>query len=225
MLCLSRSFRLAAAAPCLLLMSCAPVQQLQTAAAVGSSFLGSSNPPAQASLSPAALRQLQSRDFQTSRATAFSSAVTVLLDSGYRVLTADQASGLITAAASSNSRLRLDTAGIARSNETPMASVFVEERSAGTVRIRVSFSVGKLVSGQLGEHGETAVLDAGLYGNFFAQIDQEVIARRPPEDVPTVVIVPVPLPVPQAAGPEPVLAPAPEPEFAPEVPPVAPIEI
>ena len=161
-----------------LLASCAPVQQLQSAASAGTSLLGVvGTPSASASLSPVELRQLQSREFATSKATAYASVVMVLLDLGYRVLSADLSSGLITAAAPTNSRLRLDPAGVVRSAQTPLASVFIDQRSAETVQIRANFSVGRTAGGQLGEQGESATLDASLYSAFFVKIGQEVMER------------------------------------------------
>jgi hypothetical protein len=164
-----------------LLASCAPVQQLHSAASAGSSLLGVvTTPSSPASLSPVELRQLQSREFATSKATAHSSVMTVLLDLGYRVLSADLSSGLITAAAPSNSRLRLDPAGVVRSTQTPLASVFIDQRSADTVQIRINFAVGRNASGQLGEQGERHTLDASLYGAFFVKIGQEIMERTIP---------------------------------------------
>ena len=171
----------------LMLPSCAPVQQIQSAAAAGSTLLSDAVVPRpHMSLGPAELRQLQSREFSTTKAAAYASVMNVLLDSGYRVLSADLASGLITAAAPTNSRLRLDPAGLARTNQTPVASVFIEQRSHETVRIRINFSVGKVASGQLGEQGERAVLDQALYAAFFNQVDFEVAQRAYLEGSPPV---------------------------------------
>jgi len=172
-------FLLAAVAAAIsMLASCAPVQQIQNAAAAGSAILSNATVPRlHTSLGPAELRLLQSREFSTTKAIAYASVMHVLLDSGYRVLSADLTSGLITAAASTNSRLRLDPAGIARTNQTPLASVFIDQRSAQSVHIRINFSVGRIASGQLAEQGESAVLDQALYSAFFNQISLEVAQR------------------------------------------------
>jgi len=169
----------------LLSVACAPVQQLQSAAATGTTLFNSVTGTGElATLGATELRQLQSRDYATTKSGAFAGVMTVLLDSGYRVLSADLTSGLVTAAAPTTSRLRLDPLGVARSSQTPMASVFIEERGADAIRVRITFTVGRSASGQLGAEGERAVLDAELYAAFFGRLDQEV-SQRPVPAVPS----------------------------------------
>lgn len=203
-----------------LLSGCVPVQQLQTVAAAGgalansmtNSIAGAGEPVA---LSAGELRQLQTRDFATTKGAAFASAMTVLLDSGYRVQSADLESGLITATASSTARLRLDTTGLSRANQTPVASVYVEERGGGTARVRIVFSLGTSATGPLAAGGERAVLDRTVYEAFFSGLADEIELRPLP-------VPPLQTP-PTATSPEPAPAiePAPSPETAPVLPSVS----
>jgi len=164
----------------LLFTACSPVQQLQSVAtgagALANSVTGSNAPVA---LSAVELRQLQTRDFTATKAAAFSSVITVLLDSGYRILSADLESGLVTASAPSTGRLRLDPTGVGRATQTPVASAFVEDRGSGTVRVRITFSVSRSATG-LGSSGENPVLDQGVYDAFFTRLEEEVQLRPAP---------------------------------------------
>lgn len=168
-----------------LLGGCVPVQQLQSVAAAGGALansmtnsIGGTGEPV--ALSAVELRQLQSRDFATTKAAAFASTMTVLLDSGYRVQSADLESGLITATASSSARLRLDTTGLSRASQTPVATAYIEDRGQGAARVRVVFSLGTSASGPLAPAGERAVLDRAVYTGFFAQLAQEIELRPAP---------------------------------------------
>lgn len=171
--------RVTAGLACLVLLAgCAPVQQLQNVAAAGgalaNSMVGTAEPT---TLNAAQLRQLQTRDYAATKGAAFASVMTVLLDSGYRILSADLESGLITATATTTDRLRLDVAGVARASQTPVASAYIEDRDEGTVRVRLAFSVGTSASGRLGSSGERAVLDDGAYAAFFTLLDAEIRGR------------------------------------------------
>lgn len=130
------------------------------------------------------LRQLQARDFRTPKAAAFASVVTVLLDFGYRVISADLESGLITATSSTTGRLKLDPMGLSKSNQTPMASAYVDERDTSLTRVRIVFSVGTSATGQLASSGERTILYQGIYDTFFFRLEEEVgqrpAARKPP---------------------------------------------
>lgn len=161
-----------------LVTACAPVQQLQNVAAAGGALANSMTGTGE-QVAPTAgeLRQLQTRDFRTTKAAAFASVMTVLLDSGYRVLSADLESGLVTATASTTGRLRLDPTGLSRSSQTPLASVYVEEREGGEARVRIVFSVGSSAAGHLASSGEKAILDRGIYDTFFFRLQEEVEQR------------------------------------------------
>jgi hypothetical protein len=163
---------------CMLCGACSPVQQVGSVATAGSAFIGSMTAPAERPVGPAELRLLQVREMSASRASAFAAVITVLLDLGYRVQSADLESGLITAVAPSSGRLRLDPAGVARATQTPVASAFIEESAPSVSRVRVNFSIGTASTGQLASSGERPVLDGAVYDAFFAHLESELKARR-----------------------------------------------
>lgn len=180
--------------------ACSPVQQ---AASVGSALVSSVTAPDEPSLSAGELRQLQSRELEAPKPATFAGVMTVLLDSGYRVQSADLESGLITAVAPSSGRLRVDPTGVGRATQTPVASAFVEELRGGSSRVRITFAVGTSGAGQLGVTGEKPVLDSKVYAAFFAQLEEELASRRPASEPGPIVQTqeepsrPVPPPIPQ----------------------------
>ncbi len=133
----------------LALLACSPLQQLQSAAVAGGGIVNSVAAAGEsASPSTAELRHLQTKHFQTTKAATFASVMTVLLDMGYRVVSADLESGLITASASTTERLKLDPVGLARSAQTPLASVYIDERDHQSTRVRSVFSLGTSSTGK-----------------------------------------------------------------------------
>lgn len=161
-----------------LVTGCVAVQPLQSVAAAGNALANTMTGSGEKSaLTAVELRQLQTRDLGISKAAAFASVMTVLLDSGYRVTSADLGSGLITATSSTTGRLRLDPTGLSRANQTPVASAFVEERNANLTRVRIVFSIGTAATGQLASSGERAILEHGIYDTFFSRLEEEVELR------------------------------------------------
>ena len=162
-----------------LVTACVPVQQLQSVAAAGGARANSmTGMGEQNTLTAVELRQLQTRDVGTTKAAAFASVMTVLLDSGYRVTAADLESGLITATSSTTGRLRLDPMGLSRADQTPVASAYVEDRDATSARVRIAFSVGTSATGQLAISGERAILKQDIYETFFSRLEEEIEQRR-----------------------------------------------
>lgn len=193
------------AASVTLLASCSPVQQLRNVASAGGSLANSLAATGEAAaLGAPDLRDLQSRNLEGTKSAAFASVMSVLLDSGYRVTSADLTSGLITAAGSTSERLRLDVSGVAKAAETPMASVYVEEIQPGSVRVRANFSVARSGTGVLTSSGERPVLEASVYASFFERLQGEILQR--PGAVEQLA---APAPGPVLTAPPP---PAPEPE-------------
>lgn len=184
------------------LAACAPVDGLRNVASAGGSLVNAvvegGNAPG---LSTEQLRTLQTREFSTTKAAGFASVMTTLLDAGFRVQTADLDSGLITASASTTGRLRLDTGGLGRLNETPLASIFVEDRGDGIVRVRAAFSMGRSASGALASTGERAVTDPQPYATFFDRLTLEIAQRPAPPPAPLSTPAPAPAPDPPAATP------------------------
>jgi hypothetical protein len=164
----------------MLLVACSPVQQIGSVAAAGSALVSTVTAADEQMLPAPELRQLQTRQFAAAKSASFAGVMTVLLDLGYRVQSADLGSGLITATAPSLGRLRLGSAGLSRTNQTPVVSAFIEELTPGSSRVRVNFSVDTTSPGPLGTAGERAVFDAAVYSTFFTQLQSELASRQVP---------------------------------------------
>ena len=79
-------------------------------------------------MSPLALQQLQTRDYEFGKIVSFPAVMTILQDSGYRIQAADKDTGLITATASTNSKMTwAPFVGFGRSKKTPVVSAFIAE--------------------------------------------------------------------------------------------------
>lgn len=125
------------------------------------------------------LQQMQSREYETSNAISFPAVMTVLQDSGYRILSADKDTGLITGSASTNSHMNYNLLlGFGRSKKTPMVSAFIEPRGGGS-RIRLSFVMAKTKSSIYGMSAsdEEPIVDPAVYRDAFEKIDKEMFVR------------------------------------------------
>lgn len=126
------------------------------------------------------LQQIQARDYDVPKSVSFPAAMTVLQDSGYRITAADKDTGLITGAASTNSHTTwLPFVGFGRSKKTPVVSVFVEDRGAGS-RVRLNFVLTKAKSMMYGmsSSDEEPITDAAVYQAAFEKIEKEIFVRQ-----------------------------------------------
>lgn len=131
-------------------------------------------------ISALALQQMQSRDYETSKIFTFPSVMTVLQDSGYRILAADKDTGLITATASTKSKMTwAPFVGFGRSKKTPVVSAFIEDRGNGS-RIRLNFVMANTKNGAYGANwsDEDPIIDPVVYRDAFERIDKEVFVRQ-----------------------------------------------
>lgn len=72
-------------------------------------------------ISGLALQQMQARDYETGKSVSFPALMTILQDSGFRILAADKDTGLITAAASVKSKMTwAPFIGFGRSKKSPV---------------------------------------------------------------------------------------------------------
>ncbi len=125
-----------------------------------------------------ALQQIQARDFETSPAIAFPAVMTVLQDSGFRIMAADKDTGLITAQGSSESKLTWNFwFGMGQKKKIPIISAFVEQRGPTLTRIRLNFvmSTGKSRNAFT---DEKPVSDPSVYKDAFERIEKEVFTRE-----------------------------------------------
>jgi len=128
-------------------------------------------------LTPLEIQTLQTREYKASKERVFASVMSVFQNLGYTILSANQATGLITAKS------------LLRSDAHYIATAYVESIGQMT-HVRLSFV--KKVSGSYWNSGfdyhdrdghmekykyERQVLDATLYQNIFEQIDSELFVR------------------------------------------------
>lgn len=131
-------------------------------------------------ISALALQQIQARDYEVKKEISFPSVMTVLQDSGYRISAADKDTGLITATASTKSKLTwVPFVGFGRSKKSPVISAYVEDRGAGS-RIRLSFVMAKVKSNAYGTSlsDEEPIIDPATYRDAFERIEKEIFVRQ-----------------------------------------------
>lgn len=124
-----------------------------------------------------ALQQIQSRDLETTTDIAFPAVMTVLQDSGYRILAADKETGLISAQGSTESKLSYNIWwGMGKKKEVPIVSAFIEMRGPGITRVRLNFvmSTGKTRNTFT---DEKPITDPAVYKDAFERIEKEVFTR------------------------------------------------
>jgi hypothetical protein len=132
-------------------------------------------------LSGLELQQLQSKDFDAPKAVTFPAVMSVLQDSGYRIGSADRDTGLITATASTKTKMTwLPFIGFGTSKKTPVVSAFIEDRGLGMSRVRLNFVMGKITNNnQLGGlSDEEPILDPVVYRDAFEKVSQAVFVRQ-----------------------------------------------
>ena len=126
-----------------------------------------------------ALQQIQSRDYEVSKAISYPAVMTVLQDAGYRISAADKDTGLITGTASTKSGMNYSLfVGFGRSKKTPIVSAFIEDRGAGS-RVRLSFVMAKTKSSLYGmsSSDEEPITDPVAYSGAFEKIEKEIFVR------------------------------------------------
>lgn len=145
-------------------------------------------------ISALALQQIQTRDYESAKVVSFPAVMTILQDSGFRIQAADKDTGLITATASTKSKMTwAPFIGFGRSKKTPVVSAFIEDRGAGS-RVRLNFVMAKTKNGAYGSNwsDEEPILDAAVYRDAFERIEREIFTR-------VALTAPKPLPAPAAA--------------------------
>ena len=167
-----------------------------TAIAASISLAGVAEAKKPPELSGLALQQIQSRDYEVSKAVTFPSVMTILQDSGYRIQAADKDTGLITGTASTKSHMNwVPFVGFGRSKKTPVISAYIEDRGSGS-RVRLNFIMAKTKNQGYGMSwsDEEPITDPATYRDAFERIDKEVFVRQ-------ALNAPTPKPAPAAATP------------------------
>lgn len=126
------------------------------------------------------LQQIQSRDFEVGTDVLFPAVMTVLQDSGYRILSADKDTGLISAQASTESKTTYNIFwGFGKKKKTPVVSAFIENRGPTISRVRLNFVLSETKSRVYGvsSSDEEPITDPAIYTDAFERIDKEVFVR------------------------------------------------
>lgn len=133
----------------------------------------------QPELSPLAIQQMQTRDFESDKSIVFSSVMTVLQDSGYRIGSADKETGLITGTASTSGKTTwMPFVGFGRSKKTPVVSAFIEEIGPKFTKVRLNFVMTKASSNGFGSNqDEEPIMDQSVYQQAFEKVDQAIFVR------------------------------------------------
>jgi hypothetical protein len=127
------------------------------------------------------LQQIQARDFEASKKDAFAAVMTVLQDSGYRIGNADYDTGLVTAMASTKTKMTwMPFIGFGTSKKTPVVSAYIEDKSPTLSRIRLNFVMGKIKANASfgGVTDEDPINDPKTYQEAFEKISQAIFVRQ-----------------------------------------------
>lgn len=150
---------------------------LAAAFAFGSFSTNLAHAEKQPTLSGLALQQIQSRDFEAPKSITFPATISILQDAGYRIGDADIVTGIVTATASTKTKMTwLPFVGIGTSKKTPIVSVFIEDMGPNMSRVRLNFVMGKLKNGLIAD--ETPIYDTATYKDAFERISQAVFIRQ-----------------------------------------------
>lgn len=128
-------------------------------------------------LSGLALQQIQARDIEAPKSITFPATMSILQDAGYRIGDADIVTGIITATASTKTKMTfLPFVGFGTSKKSPIVSVFIEDMGPNMSRVRLNFVMGKIRNGLIAD--ETPIYDAATYSQAFEQLNQAVFIRQ-----------------------------------------------
>lgn len=141
------------------------------------SMAGAPTLGAQPKLSGLELQQIQAKDLETTPDIAFPAVMTVLQDSGYRIDSADKATGLITAVGSAEQKVTYNIWwGLGSKKKVPIVSAFIEARGPQYTRVRLSFVMSEAKS-RKSYSDEKPVTDPAVYRDAFERIEKEVFVR------------------------------------------------
>lgn len=126
------------------------------------------------------IQQMQTKDFESDKNIVFSAVMNVLQDSGYRIGDADKDTGLITGAASTDTKTTwLPFVGFGKSKKTPVVSAYIEEFGPTMTRVRFSFVLTKVkADGFGGNADEEPILDPVIYQDAFEKVAQAIFVRE-----------------------------------------------
>ncbi|MGM1054128.1 MAG: hypothetical protein ACQEXO_17330 [Pseudomonadota bacterium] len=132
----------------------------------------------QPSMTPLEIQSLQTRSYEHSKDVVFPSTMSVFQDLGYSIVSADMATGLISAESSAeNNPMLTFWTGMTQVSQTRATAIIEEIRGASTVRL--SFVEKEESSSAYGrsDRRDTPILNADIYQNAFERIESAIFVR------------------------------------------------
>lgn len=132
----------------------------------------------QPSMTPLEIQSMQTRSYEYPKDVVFPSTVSVFLDLGYSIVSADIVTGLIAAESSAKNNPALTFwTGMTEVSQT-RATAFVEE-IRGVSSVRLNFVEKRESSSEHGrsDRSDTPILDADVYQNAFERIENAIFVR------------------------------------------------
>ncbi len=132
-------------------------------------------------LTPMELQALQSREFETTKETLFSSVMTVFADLGYQIDNADMQTGFITAnSATENKTSFLAAMARMQVSGNTRATAYIEKLANGMARVRLNFLSTTQSSSGYGQQSrnDKPILDPVVYRTAWDKIDEALFVRQ-----------------------------------------------
>jgi len=126
------------------------------------------------------IQAIQSQSYETKKAVAFSSVISVFQDLGYIVKSADKDTGFITAqSATKNTTGFWSAMGGMTKNSKTNATAYVEELKAGLTKVRLNFVISNASSSAYGQNSANDIVieDPKVYETAFNKIGDAVFIR------------------------------------------------
>lgn len=151
-------------------------------------------------LTPLEIQAIQSREVEAAKEVTFASVMSVFQDLGYIILSADVATGFITAKSSTTSKVDWIFTGN-QYNTNTNATAFIEPVAANLTRIRLNFVTATQTSKVYGQakQQDVAILDPTVYQAAFEKIDTAIFVRNGTKPMAAQEVAPTTVPSSQAA--------------------------
>jgi hypothetical protein len=132
-------------------------------------------------LTPMEIQALQSREYETTKETLFSSVMTVFADLGYQIENADMQTGFITANSATENKTSF-IAALARMQVSgnTRATAYVEKMANGMAKVRLNFLSTTQASSGYGQQSrnDKPILDPMVYRTAWDKIDEALFVRQ-----------------------------------------------
>ena len=131
-------------------------------------------------LQPAALQEMQTREFEAGVTTVFASLLTILQDGGYIVEQADRETGFLTAKSTTDSGMSYNLFwGFQKESGETRLTATIQPVGEDYTRVRLNFVLIEMESGIYGDaRVDTPVEDQEIYSNVFAKLDEAIFVQQ-----------------------------------------------